>query len=313
MRKGKESMKKRADQADKAFEREQAIDEWIQEINSEWPMLPTNKLKQQIVDRFSESVNRKQLRKYICLVCGESIKKFGVYPELLPLTDPVLDPHKVEYPEEYPNPFENHVALKNIVIELKGVVKTENDEDALQLCTSCYRTLSNTKCIPRTALTNGLLFGPVPSELRDLTIVEEAMIARRRCKCWVIHLHDNNFSSVSSTDMLTHHVNACPVLQRVLKGHIIVYPSHPDNLLNILPAPISETLNRLCVIFVGSGTPTKEWLKYKAEPLLVRREKVQVVLLWLNRHNPLYKNVIIDESIIEQLLEEDILPTEIKI
>ncbi|KAF8309180.1 uncharacterized protein EI90DRAFT_3105969 [Cantharellus anzutake] len=36
-----------------------------------------------------------------------------------------------------------------------------------------------------------LYFGPIPNELHELSLVEEALIARRRAKTRIIHLQDN--------------------------------------------------------------------------------------------------------------------------
>ncbi|KAF8204727.1 hypothetical protein BJ912DRAFT_919331 [Pholiota molesta] len=44
-------------------------------------------------------------------------------------------------------------------------------------------------------MANLTYLGPVPKELSDLTVVEEAMIARCRSKCWVIQLKEEDPNS----------------------------------------------------------------------------------------------------------------------
>ncbi|KAF9060028.1 hypothetical protein BDP27DRAFT_1420991 [Rhodocollybia butyracea] len=44
----------------------------------------------------------------------------------------------------------------------------------------------------------------------------------------------------------------------------------------------------ICVIFVGSQPPTKEWMQKYAKPLSVRPGRVKAALEWLLTHNPLY-------------------------
>ena len=41
-----------------------------------------------------------------------------------------------------------------------------------------------------------------------------------------------------------------------------------------MPAPLSDIITLVCVIFCGSAKPTLQWLKEKAHPLVVRREAV---------------------------------------
>ena len=50
----------------------------------------------------------------------------------------------------------------------------------------------------------------------------------------------------------------------------------------------------------------------KAKPLAVRREKVRAALLWLKKHNPHYKNVLINESILSSLPPEYTLPVHVE-
>jgi len=79
-----------------------------------------------------------------------------------------------------------------------------------------------------------------------------------------------------------------------MKGHIIIYPQRPERIATILPPTIDDIVTPICVIFVGSSSPTAEWLKEKAKPLSDHREKVRNALIWLKQHNQLYKDVLID-------------------
>jgi len=44
----------------------------------------------------------------------------------------------------------------------------------------------------------------------------------------------------------------------------------------------------ICVVFVGTEPPDRNWLLEHATPSIVRREYVRAALLWLKRNNPLY-------------------------
>jgi hypothetical protein len=98
------------------------------------------------------------------------------------------------------------------------------------------------------SLANHIFLGSVPNKLKDLTVVEEAMIACCHAKCWVVQLKEDN------QDLTLPHA------QHGMKGHIIVYPQCLSNIANILPPSLEEMSMPICVVFVGSPPPTAEWL-----------------------------------------------------
>ncbi|KAJ7652355.1 hypothetical protein DFH06DRAFT_919838, partial [Mycena polygramma] len=126
------------------------------------------------------------------------------------------------------------------------------------------------------------------------------MIALCRSKCWIIQLREDE----SDTSI--------PFTQRGVRGHIIVYPQRPSAIAKTLPPSLSDIITPVCVIFVGSKAPTAEWLKEKATPLIVRKERVQNALAWLKIHNHLYRDVAIDETTIQELPDNSILPFNIQ-
>ncbi|KAJ6448867.1 hypothetical protein C8R47DRAFT_1030997, partial [Mycena vitilis] len=126
------------------------------------------------------------------------------------------------------------------------------------------------------------------------------MIALCRAKCWIIQLREDD----SETTI--------PVAQRGVRGHIIVYPQRPSAIAQTLPPSVTDIITPICVIFVGAKSPTPEWLKEKATPLVVRKERVQGALTWLKTHNHLYHEVNIDQDALEKLPEESILPFHIQ-
>ena len=192
-----------------------------------------------------------------------------------------------------PAPFDDG-PLAGKLLDTRGVTYSDGDI-TLELCSSCARGLQR-QSLPKHALANRLYVGPVPVELQDLTMVEESMIARARAKSWIVKLQEQDPDTAS------------PTVQRGLKGHTIIYPQKPDELATMLPPPVSETLTFICVIFAGSSRLTGEWLRNKAKPLLVRREKVRNALVWLKANNPLYKNIEISGENLGALPECDMLP-----
>lgn len=82
--------------------------------------------------------------------------------------------------------------------------------------------------------------GNVPDELKNLMVVKEAMIAHSHAKCWIIQLEEENQNLQVSTN------------QRGLKGHIIIYPQHPESIATILPPTVNDIITPICIIFVSS-------------------------------------------------------------
>ena len=151
----------------------------------------------------------------------------------------------------------NDGPLQNVLLNLTGVTTTEAGEILLLLCKTCYSSLRRNK-LPSLSIANQNFLGPIPAVLRDLTVVEEAMIARCRAKCWIVQLKEENQSIVM------------PDVQRGMKGHIIIYPQRPSEIARLLPPNMSDILSPICVLFVGSSPPSQDWLRDRAKPLIVR-------------------------------------------
>ena len=81
--------------------------------------------------------------------------------------------------------------LQDILLDPKGVHHSESNEVYLKLCSSCLLSLRSGK-VPPLLLANHNFLGAIPDELKDLTVVEEAMIACCWVKCWIIQLKEDN-------------------------------------------------------------------------------------------------------------------------
>ncbi|KAJ7789430.1 hypothetical protein B0H14DRAFT_2627263 [Mycena olivaceomarginata] len=83
-------------------------------------------------------------------------------------------------------------ALRDVLVDPDGVsFPPDGGRPTLSLCKNCYSSLKNKK-LPALALANRTFLGSVPDELKDLTVIEEAMIARCHSKCWIIQLREEN-------------------------------------------------------------------------------------------------------------------------
>ncbi|KAF8222344.1 hypothetical protein L208DRAFT_1323174, partial [Tricholoma matsutake] len=159
------------------------------------------------------------------------------------------------------------------------------DQYKLNLCTSCLKLIEKEK-IPALALGNQTFIGPVPPELKYLTPIKESMIALCQSKCWIVQLS--------------------------FHGNIIIYPQEPQRVTTVLPPSIEEITSLICVIFVGSTPPSREWLRDKAKPLAVCGHKVRQVLVWLKTHNPQYRGIEINYNVLNTLPTNNLLPFHIE-
>ena len=180
----------------------------------------------------------------------------------------------------------------------ESVIFESGRPEALLLCTQCFKSLKRGRT-PEFSLVNHMFLGKVPFQLRELTVIEEAMIARTRARSWIIQLQEAG--------------GGAPNVQQGVRSHIIVFPQQPEWILNILPPPVDEIVTLICVIFIGSSVPSKEWLKRHAHPLVIQKEKVFAALTWLCAHNPFYGDVAINRAALNVLDECDVLPVHIEV
>ena len=192
-----------------------------------------------------------------------------------------------------PTPFTDGL-LRDILVNPAGVFHQTDGSILLSLCPPCKSALSRNK-LPRFSLANLNVLGDVPPELSELTLVEELIVSRCRAKLCIVKIQDHR------DDI------ELPTVQRGIKGHVIVFLQHPEAVSKVMPAPRNDIVTPICVIFCGSTKPSLQWLKEKAQPLVVRREVVLRALQWLCAHNLLYRDVVIDATRVSALPEEDVL------
>ncbi|KIK53155.1 hypothetical protein GYMLUDRAFT_179343, partial [Collybiopsis luxurians FD-317 M1] len=134
------------------------------------------------------------------------------------------------------------------------------------------------------------------------------MISRCRAKSHIIQLkEDRHRQPETAHDTFVH-----PAWQRGIKGNIIIFPQRPSSVAKVLPPNVDDIASTICIIFIGSGRPTKEWLKTHAKPLVVRPGKIRRALEWLKSHNKWYKDIEINYELLRGLPSEFLLPVHIE-
>ena len=302
--------------------RESNIQNQLHEVRNGWPNMVSDNLKHHIHQMFREETSSERLAEFVCASCAESTLLHE--REVLSETDFDLDllqrPDIIETDrgddddnmDDSQSNFDTTFnwldpecdapelpymdgRLQHLLLDPTGIAFDNHDRISLSLCHDCANSLRRGN-VPALALANRTFLGHVPEQLKDLTPVEESMIALCRAKCCVVQLKEENEGQ------------SIPFNQRGMKGHIIIYPQRPERIATVLPPTIDDIVTPICVIFVGSSPPTAEWLKEKAKPLSVRREKVRNALIWLKRHNQLYKDILIDNERLDRIPTDTILP-----
>ena len=278
-------------------------EEQLENIRQNWPQPVSMECKEQCIRNFRAATSSDSLRQFTCACCAESVndserKIFSIRDLNLDLmrdhTSQVFDMGRCIPPEA---PFADG-PLANVLVDPGGVIDTDS-ELSLQLCGRCASNLSRNK-LPRLAIANFNVLGSVPTQMKEMTMVEEMLVARCRGKQCIVKLQDHR------TDV------SLPSSQRGFKGHVINYPQQVEELSNVLPPPLDDVIHPICIMFVGPTLPSQSWLKDRAYPLVVRREVVRQNLLWLKAHNPLYSNISIDEGRLNELPTNGLLSYKIE-
>jgi hypothetical protein len=132
--------------------------------------------------------------------------------------------------------------------------------------------------MPVEALANFRWIGPMPEELKELTWVEEALVARS-------HLFGRIFR-------LEERKNQEPAYSS-LKGHIVLVPQNTMRLLDILPISPDALADIAHVVWVGKSQPD---ITKMSPQFTVRKSKVIAALDWLCGHHEDYRNVTVDAA-----------------
>lgn len=289
----------------------QAVEDGKAVIREKWPSVVPGDLKDKIIQNFRKRTSKEALSCFTCASCAEkclnrdsrSMDIDEIDPNLLKRPDQrincndIVDPMWLD-PECVAPEIPSANGDDSILLDPAGIVTDEEGKTRLSLCISCFNELRRNRT-PALSIANHNFLGKIPDQLRDLTVVEEAMIARCRAKCWIVQLKEEDREL------------SMPDTQRGMKGHVIIYPQRPSDLADVLPCSLESYTTFMCVIFVGSKPPTDEWLQNKAKPLVVRREKVRDALVWLKAHNPLYKNIRINHDMLNSLPPTQVLPVQI--
>jgi hypothetical protein len=164
-----------------------------------------------------------------------------------------------------------------------GLDRCGHQDGSWSFCNPCYTDILGDK-IPKFSALNlvNVVNCHSPEALRDLTVVEECVLARRRPIGAILKLRPGNRRG--------------PANYYALRGHMVAIPQDPGPLLDILPSPNLRFQNVIKVFWVGKCQPsTADDLKPFWE---IRKEKVLAALQWLVAHNCHYRDLRINHSLL---------------
>jgi hypothetical protein len=239
---------------------------------TQWPgLLP---LPKTLYDKFRQGIHR-LARNLICASCGCIFHDSNVM-QSIPFDHPSMFLFRVD-PALIPYNCSTGIATfdqQHLLIEKMAIhFKLNERTPSLWLCDSCSAHLTNNR-LPPSSLANYRWVGEPPDVLKDLTWIEERLVARAHISGAIYRLERKSNCSYLG-----------------LKGHVVIYPQDSRGLLDILPLPPSRLPETIRVVWTGASTLTLAELQHQ---LSIRTLHVYNALHWLCHNNEDYKNVTVD-------------------
>jgi hypothetical protein len=153
---------------------------------------------------------------------------------------------------------------ERIMIDRQGI----STEGSLNICDSCYASLRISKR-PNRSLANFRWVGDVPDELKDLTWLEELLVARNHLVGRIVRLQERSAVSYFA-----------------LKGHTVLLLQDTTKLLDLLPLSMSSLPDVVRVVWTNKTAPDKARLH---SYFTVRPQKIYNALRWLCRNHEDYR------------------------
>ncbi|KAJ6436295.1 High-osmolarity-induced transcription protein 1 [Purpureocillium lavendulum] len=124
-----------------------------------------------------------------------------------------------------------------------------------------------------------------PEELDGLSPVEERLIALQVPFGYITKFTVDN-KTRSDLSYRTH-----------VRGHIVVFPNKVEDLVaTVLPHPLLQSVEDIHISWSGSSKPGSADVRHL---LQVRKSRVRAALSWLQKNNPLYEHVEINQAEID--------------
>ncbi|KAH9014179.1 hypothetical protein EDB83DRAFT_2193273, partial [Lactarius deliciosus] len=153
------------------------------------------------------------------------------------------------------------------------------------VCPSCLSHLQRNKT-PPLSLANGMWIGPVPGELKILTLPEHVLVARHFPAAYIVKLYPKKKGARSW---------GTKNLQSGLRGNVSTYRLNTEDIAKMTDAQIMPPRSSILAATIGVTFVGPRNVPEKTMPgfLRVNRNRVRMALQWLKQNNPLYEHIII--------------------
>lgn len=191
----------------------------------------------------------------------------------------------------------NNLGTEGIAVVLRNLLETSEGGVNCWMCFECIGSLKR-RVLPKFSLANNLFIGDIPSQLISLTIPEQLLIARHYPRCYIFKLFPRESDLHIPMDQL----------YTAMAGNATLFELNTQEVVSMLqgqhlPSPVSTLASIIAITFIGSRKLPVDWLK---KTFRVRRYVVFEALLWLRGHNPIYEDIVIDTSRLDELPTDDI-------
>ncbi|KAJ7018413.1 hypothetical protein C8F04DRAFT_1199008 [Mycena alexandri] len=144
-------------------------------LRAQWLQLIPDHLKKKPLRNFNYKISRDNLATFVCGSCTEE------YPaKSRKRADRFINIHAPEQPDD-----DDNMSVDSDV-ESRSRALPPDDFDLNASTLDSNRNSPVPSSVPPLSGVNKNYLGPVPPELQNLTVVEEAMIALCRAKCWIV-------------------------------------------------------------------------------------------------------------------------------
>jgi hypothetical protein len=248
---------------------------------------PSKQVLDRAIGDFIDRTGNSALASGICAVCAREINEKELTLHRL---DHIPSPLRLRPEVSHPA----HDIYNGMLLHPRGVFS----QDSANVCTECVRALTADKT-PALALANGMWIGAVPHELAYLTLPERLLIAKYFPAAYIIKLYPKKKGA--------RHWDKRQMYSG-LKGNVSTYQLDQGQIESmidgsILPQQPKVLAATIGITFVG---PKNLPDRYLPDMFRVRRSRVQRALEWLKDNNPLFSNITISASRLEDLPEDDI-------
>ena len=243
-------------------------------LGSQFPPSLDQSLIQNAISRYQQyTQNTRELLDYVCCSCA----RFTSFQDIYQISK---DDQKID------------TAVTSNILSLENLDVCGCSSTAYNFCRNCWTALEKSQ-VPKFGFKNGMptvACQLYPSPLLDLTPAEETVIAKAHPIIKILKLRPNGKATSASYNGI--------------RGHAIVFPQNPGPLLTLLPSDTVCVEDNIRVVWLGLSKPRSEDL---ARFILVRKTRILVALEWLKINNPVYYNIGINYSLLQDW-EEEFIP-----